>query len=380
MQDLNDPSTVDALISRVPDLPRAVSAALQVVAAAAGLLPHPLGPLATAAAPGADAYLERPGDPNVRLCAALLLLMRLLHGSTFLSLAAALDICDAAWPAAQAAAARHPDEAVREAAECVLCAIAIHTAKSAAVVALLAAAARLGIEGAGEVQALFRQFVAKPDPANLHQVRVNDLIPVMERLADAAADGGAGVEEPLAGACVAWGEPDWEGLGEWAAARRRRRELERAGVEGDEASSNGSSSSSSSSRGGDGYREELVESRADGDQVACGGGHLLAAADSSGGRCIVQQPARGGSPQQPASGRGDQQKRGRAGKACAVCGAGAAPGGGVLKKCSRCLAVLYCSAACQTQDWKRAGGHRATCKQLQAQQAAAPAAQAGANT
>jgi TPR repeat protein len=46
---------------------------------------------------------------------------------------------------------------------------------------------------------------------------------------------------------------------------------------------------------------------------------------------------------------------------CANCGVAEAEGGGALKPCSRCKAVVYCGKACQAQHWK-AGGHKAVCK------------------
>ncbi|KIZ03916.1 hypothetical protein MNEG_4044 [Monoraphidium neglectum] len=384
--DSDNPSTVDALISRVPDLPRAVSAALQVAAASVGILPHPLGPLATAAARRAAGRGLRPGDPADKLRAALLLLSRLLNGEELLPLAAALDVCDAAWPVAEAAEARHPDTGVREAAMYVTCNIACHTVGRMAIGALISAAARLGIEGAEQLHATAVTF---RDCAYLDDLGLGGLVSVMERLAEAGAGSLAGDEEWLAGVCEDWGQPDWEGLAGWAAARRRRRELERAGVEGgnaDEATAGGGGGSSSgSSRGRDSGGGELAARSGDGEEAASRGGGLQAATDSAGGSgsgCTVQQPASGdGSQQQqqPTGDCSDQQQGSRTGKVCAVCGAAAAPGGGVLKKCSGCMAVLYCSAACQTQDWKQAGGHRATCKQLQAQRTAAPAAQNGAN-
>jgi TPR repeat protein len=36
---------------------------------------------------------------------------------------------------------------------------------------------------------------------------------------------------------------------------------------------------------------------------------------------------------------------------------------GTMKRCSRCQAVFYCSAKCQTQHWK-GGGHKAVCRAL----------------
>jgi TPR repeat protein len=46
---------------------------------------------------------------------------------------------------------------------------------------------------------------------------------------------------------------------------------------------------------------------------------------------------------------------------CANCGVAEAAGGGALKPCSRCKAVVYCGRECQAQHWK-AGGHKAVCK------------------
>ena len=48
--------------------------------------------------------------------------------------------------------------------------------------------------------------------------------------------------------------------------------------------------------------------------------------------------------------------------ACANCGVAEAVGGGALKPCSRCKAVVYCGKECQMQHWKKAGGHKAVCK------------------
>ena len=47
---------------------------------------------------------------------------------------------------------------------------------------------------------------------------------------------------------------------------------------------------------------------------------------------------------------------------CANCGVAEAVGGGALKPCSRCKAVVYCGKECQLQHWKKAGGHKAECK------------------
>ena len=51
---------------------------------------------------------------------------------------------------------------------------------------------------------------------------------------------------------------------------------------------------------------------------------------------------------------------------CANCGVAEAAGGGALKPCSRCKAVVYCGKECQMQHWKKAdskaGGHREVCK------------------
>ena len=35
-----------------------------------------------------------------------------------------------------------------------------------------------------------------------------------------------------------------------------------------------------------------------------------------------------------------------------------------LKRCSACKVMLYCSAACQAENWT-AGGHRQVCRELQ---------------
>jgi TPR repeat protein len=48
---------------------------------------------------------------------------------------------------------------------------------------------------------------------------------------------------------------------------------------------------------------------------------------------------------------------------CANCGFAEAAGGGALKPCSRCKAVVYCGKACQAQHWK-VGGHKAACTQV----------------
>ncbi len=47
---------------------------------------------------------------------------------------------------------------------------------------------------------------------------------------------------------------------------------------------------------------------------------------------------------------------------CANCCVAEAVGGGALKPCSRCKAVVYCGTECQMQHWKKAGGHKAVCK------------------
>ena len=46
---------------------------------------------------------------------------------------------------------------------------------------------------------------------------------------------------------------------------------------------------------------------------------------------------------------------------CANCGVAEAAGGGALKPCSRCKAVVYCGKECQAKHWKE-GGHKAMCK------------------
>ena len=48
-------------------------------------------------------------------------------------------------------------------------------------------------------------------------------------------------------------------------------------------------------------------------------------------------------------------------RTCANCGVVEA-GGGTLKSCSRCKAVVYCGKECQMQHWKKAGGHKVVCK------------------
>lgn len=46
---------------------------------------------------------------------------------------------------------------------------------------------------------------------------------------------------------------------------------------------------------------------------------------------------------------------------CAACGAPPAAAAGVLKRCSGCRSVRYCSAACQAQHWPL---HKAECRRL----------------
>ena len=36
---------------------------------------------------------------------------------------------------------------------------------------------------------------------------------------------------------------------------------------------------------------------------------------------------------------------------CSACGATSVPNGPKMKKCSKCMAVHYCSAVCQKEDW-----------------------------
>ncbi|KAK1753113.1 MYND finger [Echria macrotheca] len=45
---------------------------------------------------------------------------------------------------------------------------------------------------------------------------------------------------------------------------------------------------------------------------------------------------------------------------CRACGQPHGENGGALKKCKRCLAVMYCSAECQKKDWKM---HKMECKE-----------------
>lgn len=47
---------------------------------------------------------------------------------------------------------------------------------------------------------------------------------------------------------------------------------------------------------------------------------------------------------------------------CRTCGKTEAKGGGMLKKCMRCLKVRYCSAECQKKDWKK---HRMECEEAE---------------
>ena len=47
---------------------------------------------------------------------------------------------------------------------------------------------------------------------------------------------------------------------------------------------------------------------------------------------------------------------------CANCGVAETMGGGALKPCSRCKAVVYCGKECQMQHWKKASGHKVVCK------------------
>jgi TPR repeat protein len=46
---------------------------------------------------------------------------------------------------------------------------------------------------------------------------------------------------------------------------------------------------------------------------------------------------------------------------CANCGIAGTAGGGALKPCSRCKAVVYCGKECQAKHWKTRG-HKAECK------------------
>ena len=50
------------------------------------------------------------------------------------------------------------------------------------------------------------------------------------------------------------------------------------------------------------------------------------------------------------------------GPGCAVLSTLEAP----LKSCAGCQAAWYCGHACQRADWKREGGHKATCKEAAA--------------
>jgi hypothetical protein len=55
------------------------------------------------------------------------------------------------------------------------------------------------------------------------------------------------------------------------------------------------------------------------------------------------------------------------GGVCAACGAAKASGGAKLRKCAGCLAVRYCSLACQKAHWRE---HREACKAAQQAQGA----------
>ena len=47
---------------------------------------------------------------------------------------------------------------------------------------------------------------------------------------------------------------------------------------------------------------------------------------------------------------------------CASCGKPRAAMAEDPKRCNRCFAAAYCSAACQKQHWKR-GGHKVACNE-----------------
>ena len=51
---------------------------------------------------------------------------------------------------------------------------------------------------------------------------------------------------------------------------------------------------------------------------------------------------------------------------CFSCGKRRASGELNMQKCVRCKCAIYCSEVCQRAHWKKDGGHKTMCKQIQA--------------
>lgn len=235
VNDTTSPQT-EALLSRLPDLPRSAAAALEVLVAAHGVQPHPLGPAATEAA-------RRWGNPRLEAHDSAFLRCTLeLLGNLLLPrrvpLTAALDAAFLAGPLLHCMAARHADPALRRLVVRALQAMVLCLAPDGpAVVPLLSMAEGLGAEVVAGLRASFDGLDFRTQEGLEAATEwIADLLVVMQGLVLVPAVAPAVVSYSLqAGGSPAAGEGGGGGLaalrelGYWvAAAWRRQSKLESA--------------------------------------------------------------------------------------------------------------------------------------------------------